>query len=186
MRLRTPSNVMVFDAVLSRLNLSEWELDLEKTTFASGKGWSNKDMDPVPPRLRTWSALLQVSYWFSDASNIAVWEVPSSMLAIGVSWRQALPAIVVAYVITGVPMIMTGTIGARLRVPFSVLSRSSFGFWLSYFPVVTRGIIAMSWFGVQTYNGSECIYQVRRVIWPSIANVPNHIPASSNITSVGM
>ncbi|KIJ07339.1 hypothetical protein PAXINDRAFT_121110 [Paxillus involutus ATCC 200175] len=108
------------------------------------------------------------------------------MLAIGVSWRQALPAIVVAYVITGVPMIMTGTIGARLRVPFSVLSRSSFGFWLSYFPVVTRGIIAMSWFGVQTYNGSECIYQMLKVIWPSIANVPNHIPASSNITSVGM
>ncbi|KAG1811758.1 permease for cytosine/purines, uracil, thiamine, allantoin-domain-containing protein [Suillus subaureus] len=82
------------------------------------------------------------------------------MLAIGLSWRQALPAIVVAYCITAVPILLTGTIGTRLRVPFSVLSRSSFGFWFSYFPVITRGIIAMSWFGIQTYNGSECIYQV--------------------------
>ncbi|KAF9226304.1 hypothetical protein BS17DRAFT_749647 [Gyrodon lividus] len=174
---------MVFDTVFSHFKLSAWELDPEETSFASGKGWSNKDMDPVPPRLRTWT---YVSYWFSDASNIAVWEVPSSMLAIGLSWRQALSAIVVAYVITGIPMIMTGTIGARLRVPFSVLNRSSFGFWLSYFPVVTRGVIGMSWFGVQTYNGSECIYQMLKAIWPSIAKVPNHIPLSSNITSVGM
>jgi purine-cytosine permease-like protein len=63
--------------------------------------------------------------------------------------RQAVPAIVVAYCVTAIPILLTGTIGTRLRVPFSVLSRSSFGFWLSYFPVVTRGIIAMSWFGIQ-------------------------------------
>ncbi|KIJ63144.1 hypothetical protein HYDPIDRAFT_176185 [Hydnomerulius pinastri MD-312] len=173
----------MFDTLTSNFKLSSWELDLEETTFAPGKGWSNRDMDPVPPHLQTWSF---VSYWFSDASNIAVWEVASSMLAIGLSWRQALPAIVVAYVITGIPMIMTGTIGARLRVPFSVLNRSSFGFWFSYFPVVTRGIIGMSWFGIQTYNGSECIYQMLKAIWPSVAKIPNHIPVTSNITSVGM
>ncbi|KAG1818360.1 cytosine-purine permease [Suillus variegatus] len=170
------------------LKLSTWELELENTAFATDNRWSNRDMDPTPLHLRTWryALSLAVSYWFSDASNIAVWEVASSMLAIGLSWRQALPAIVVAYCITAVPILLTGTIGTRLRVPFSVLSRSSFGFWFSYFPVITRGIIAMSWFGIQTYNGSECIYQMLKAIWPSIAHVPNHIPASSNTTSVGM
>ncbi|KAH7909872.1 permease for cytosine/purines, uracil, thiamine, allantoin-domain-containing protein [Hygrophoropsis aurantiaca] len=83
-------------------------------------------------------------------------------------------------------MLLTGTIGARLRVPFSVLNRSSFGFWFSYFPVVTRGIIAITWFSIQTYNGSECVYQMLKAIWPSIANMPNHLPASSNTTTVGM
>ncbi|KAG2750456.1 NCS1 nucleoside transporter family [Suillus brevipes Sb2] len=162
--------------------ISTWELELENTAFATDNRWSNHDMDPTPLRFRTWSSWSYVSYWFSDASNIAV---ASSMLAIGLSWRQALPAIVVAYCITAVPILLTGTIGARLRVPFSVLSRSSFGFWFSYFPVVTRGIIAMSWFGIQTYNGSECIYQMLKAIWPSVAHVPNHIPVSSNTTSVG-
>ncbi|KAH7922713.1 NCS1 nucleoside transporter family [Leucogyrophana mollusca] len=174
----------MFSSLTHYLKLSTWELDQEETTFALNNRWSNRDMDPVPPRFRTWSSWSYISYWFSDASNIAVWEVASSMLAIGLSWRQALPAIVVAYCITAGPMLLTGTIGARLRVPFSVLNRSSFGFWFSYFPVVTRGIIAMSWFSIQTYNGSECVYQMLKAIWPSIANVPNHIPAHSNTTSL--
>ncbi|KIK94929.1 hypothetical protein PAXRUDRAFT_780816, partial [Paxillus rubicundulus Ve08.2h10] len=48
--------------------------------------------------------------------------------------------------------------------PFSVLNRSSFGFWLNYFLVVTQGVIATSWFGAQIYHGSEYIYRVRRVL----------------------
>lgn len=45
--------------------------------------------------------------------------------------------------------IFAGTIGARLHVPFPVLNRSSFGFWFSYFSVVSRVVLAMFWFGIQ-------------------------------------
>lgn len=41
-------------AVLDFLRPSAWALEQEETTFAA-RGWSNKDMDPVPPRLRTWT-----------------------------------------------------------------------------------------------------------------------------------
>ena len=58
-------------------------------------------------------------------------------------------------------MVLNGTIGARLHVPFPVLNRSAFGFWLSYFSVISRVILAMFWFGIQTTIGSECVYQVR-------------------------
>lgn len=74
--------------------------------------------------------------------------------------RQALPAIASAHVIIGIVMVANGTIGARLHVPFPVLNRSSFGFWLSYFSVISRVILSMFWFGVQTFTGSECVYQV--------------------------
>lgn len=57
-------------------------------------------------------------------------------------------------------MVANGTIGARLHVPFPVLNRSSFGFWFSYFSVISRVILSMFWFGVQTFTGSECVYQV--------------------------
>jgi len=46
-------------------------------------------------------------------------------------------------------MVLNGTIGARLHIGFPVLNRSSFGFWLSYFSVVSRVVLAMFWFGVQ-------------------------------------
>ena len=37
----------------------------------------------------------------------------------------------------------------------------------------------------QTYTGSECIYQMLKAIWPSVAHVPNHLPKSANITTSG-
>jgi hypothetical protein len=59
-----------------------------------------------------------------------------------------------------------GTIGATLHIPFPVLNRSSFGFYFAYFSVISRVVLAMFWFGIQTYTGSECVYQV---ILPVIA-----------------
>jgi len=43
-------------------------------------------MDPVPPSQRTWSTWNYVAYWLSDAANVPVYELASSMLAIGLSW----------------------------------------------------------------------------------------------------
>jgi NCS1 family nucleobase:cation symporter-1 len=74
--------------------------------------------------------------------------------------RQALLAISLGHLIMAVVVVLTGTIGARLRIPFTILARSSFGFWLSYFSVISLIILSMFWFGVQTFIGSECVYQV--------------------------
>ncbi|KAI6101745.1 permease for cytosine/purines, uracil, thiamine, allantoin-domain-containing protein [Pisolithus croceorrhizus] len=172
-------------APLDFLRPSTWALEPEETTFAN-YGWSNKDMDPVPPRLRTWTGWNYVTYWVSDATNVAIWELAGSMLAIGLSWRQALSCIAAGYAVISVVMVMTGTIGARLHVAFPVLNRSSFGFWFSYFTVFSRVILAMFWFGIQTYSGSQAVYQMLKAIWPSIARLPNHLPASANITSSGL
>jgi len=143
-------------------------------------------MDPVPLDLRTWTTFNYVTYWISDATNVGTWALASSMLAIGLSWRQALPAIVLGNIIIGIIMVLNGTIGARLHVPFPVLNRSSFGFWLSYFSVISRVVLSMFWFGVQTSIGGECVYQMLKAIWPSIAHLPNHLPPSANITTSGM
>jgi NCS1 family nucleobase:cation symporter-1 len=77
--------------------------------------------------------------------------------------RQALSAIALGNFLISIVMVLNGTIGARLHVPFPVLNRTSFGFWLSYFSVISRVVLAMFWFGVQTTVGSECVYQVRPI-----------------------
>lgn len=120
--------------------------------------------------------------------------------------RGALLAISLGHLIIAIVIVLSGTIGVRLRVPFPVLNRSSFGIWLSYFSVVSLVLLSMFWFGVQTFIGSECVYQVLsrspqsfaphidgasitqmlRALWPSIAHLPNHLPPSAKITSVGM
>lgn len=78
------------------------------------------------------------------------------------SRRQALAAIALGNVIIAVVMVLNGTIGARLHVGFPVLTRSSFGFWFSYFSVVSRMVLSMFWLGIQAYTGSQCVYQASR------------------------
>ncbi|EPQ55779.1 cytosine-purine permease [Gloeophyllum trabeum ATCC 11539] len=170
----------------SLLKPSAWALEPEPSTFAPTSALSNEDMDPVPPHKRTWTTWNYVAYWISDATNVAVWELASSMLAIGLSWRQALPAIAVGHIIISLVMVLNGTIGARLHIPFPVLNRSSFGFWFSYFSVISRVVLSMFWFGIQTYTGSEAVTQMIKAIWPSYAHLPNHLSPSAHITTQGM
>ncbi|KAF7374888.1 hypothetical protein MSAN_00374900 [Mycena sanguinolenta] len=170
----------------SRWTLAGWALEPEVSTVAPSSKWTNKDMDPVPEHLRTWTTWNYIAYWISDSTNTASWELASSMIAVGLSWRQALPAIAVGHIIIGTVMVLNGTIGARLHVAFPVITRSSFGFWFSYFSVVSRVVLSMFWFAIQSYTGSECVYQMLKAIWPSTAHIPNRLPESAGITSVGM
>ncbi|KAF9054288.1 cytosine-purine permease [Panaeolus papilionaceus] len=171
---------------LKFLKNSYWSLEREVSRFGPSSAWSNKDMDPVPPEKRTWSTWDYCFYWISDATNAAVWQLASSMIAIGLSWKQAIPAIAVGSAIIASVIVLNGTAGARLHVAFPVLNRSSFGFWLSYFSVVSRVVLSMFWFGIQTFVGSECIYQMLKAIWPSVARIPNRLSEGSNITTVDM
>ena len=49
-----------------------WVLTPEASTFAPTSTLSNKDMDPVPPHLRTWTTMNYIFYWVSDATNVSL------------------------------------------------------------------------------------------------------------------
>ncbi|KDQ12362.1 hypothetical protein BOTBODRAFT_56931 [Botryobasidium botryosum FD-172 SS1] len=163
-----------------------WELDPDPSTFAPNNKWSNKDMDPTPPDQRTWTTWSYLTLWVTDAFGVSTWEIASASMTLGLSWRQVLPAVALGYTLIGLAITANGTIGSRLRVPFPVLNRASFGFYFSYFAIVSRLILALFWFSIQSFTASEAIYQMIKAIWPSFARFPNHIPESANITSSGM
>lgn len=75
-------------AVSNLAKPSAWALETTPSSFASSSKWSNKDMDPVPVGKCTWTTWNYIAYWISDATNAAVWELASSMLAIGLSWYE--------------------------------------------------------------------------------------------------
>ncbi|KAG6873098.1 hypothetical protein C0995_002941 [Termitomyces sp. Mi166 len=86
-------------AILNFFRPSAWALEPGKCAYGPPGHWSNEDMDPVPPSQRTWSTWNYISYWVSDAAQVAMWQFASSMLAIGLTWRQALAAITVGHVL---------------------------------------------------------------------------------------
>ncbi|KAF5343585.1 hypothetical protein D9757_002102 [Collybiopsis confluens] len=189
--------------VASWLKPSAWALEPAESTFAPSSRWSNKDMDPVPQHLRTWTTSNYIFYWISDAANLPLgtgfiharyWLELASLCIVGSDQqltlrmfrRQALSAIAVGHTLVALVMVLNGTVGARLHVGFPVLNRSSFGFWFSYFSVISRIVLALFWFSIQTYTGSECVERMIQAIWPSAVRIPNHLPSSAGITTDGM
>jgi NCS1 family nucleobase:cation symporter-1 len=82
--------------------------------------------------------------------------------------------------------IWDSAVGADLHIPFPIAARAAFGYWLSYFCIVSRGILALFWFGVQSAYGGKCVTVIITSIWPSFAHLSNQLPASAGITTQGM
>lgn len=107
----------------------------------------------------------------------------SSLVSLGLSWKSTLGVIALGHFSISLLITANGVIGARYNIPYTVQSRSSFGFFFSFVVVVVRMIVGFFWYGINTYTGAECVHAVLVAIWPSFADVPNHLPTSANITT---
>lgn len=105
--------------------------------------------DPTPVEDRTWSIWTIMAYWATDTINLSTWQTASAILEVGLSWREAIPIMLVGNFCVAVPLVLNGSIGAKLHVPFPVIASSSFGYYLRYFCIVSRAILAMFWLGIQ-------------------------------------
>lgn len=78
---------------------SKAALQVSESRMGGGK-WSNADLDPVLPEFQTWRTYNFVMYWISDAFAVSNWRIGSTMIAIGLSWKLALVAVVIGNFIT--------------------------------------------------------------------------------------
>jgi len=162
------------------------EVRQEESSFAVTKNASNADFDPIPPSKRTWNWGAYIAYWMADAWAVSNWEVASSMIAVGLSWKMAIGACVLGNLLMGLIITVNGRIGATLHTPFPVLARVSNGYYFSYFVVLSRAVLATVWLGVQTTTGGQCMEVLLTAIWPSFKNIGNHIAEDEGITTAGM
>jgi len=179
-----PSKQQVIDRCTT---VRAWELPKQKSALAPEHVWTNEDMDPVKIENQTWTLWTWMAYWATDTINLGTWETASSILAAGLSWREAIPIIVVGTSCVAIPMVLNGAIGAKLHIPFSVAVRAGFGYYFAYFCIVSRSILAMFWLGIQGASGAQCMTIMITAIWPSYANIPDHIGIDTQgISTQGM
>ncbi|KAI3391514.1 hypothetical protein diail_7193 [Diaporthe ilicicola] len=192
------------------LNLDHWRLETPRASFATRDGWSNEDVDVVPPEKRTWREIDYLWLWLADGANVGTMQQAGSILALGLSWREASAAMLVERVygviqhtklifmmnsaigniLIAAAVALNGTIGSKHHVPFSIASRASMGFYFSYFAVVSRLVLGLIYFGyvhiscsINTYIGASCMLIMLESIWPGIRVLPNNLEASSSIAS---
>lgn len=145
---------------------------------------TNKDLDPVPGHLRKWGLTSFISYWISDAFNAATWQFASSIIAIGLTWRESLGIVALAFFIISFVIALNGAIGVIHHVPFPVLARASWGFWGSYVAIVSRAILAVFWYAIQNMNGANAVRVMIGSVWPSFLTMRNGISEDQGIETV--
>ncbi|KAK8006149.1 hypothetical protein PG991_012446 [Apiospora marii] len=133
-----------------------------------------------------WTKWAFITYWFSDLITISTWMQASAIMTTGLSATDAILIVLAAGLCNAVPTVLNGAVGSELHIPFPIAIRAAYGHRLAYFCVVTRGVLALFWFGVQSANGGACVTAILTAIWPSYARFPNHLPESAGTTSQGL
>lgn len=117
----------------------------------------NDDLAPTPPEKKTWGSYSLFALWMSVAHNVGSYTFAAGLFVLGLSAWQVLVSVLVGTLVLYIGCNMSGLIGQRSGVPFPVVSRLSWGVFGANIPALIRGIIAIFWYGIQTYLASVAI-----------------------------
>ncbi|APZ43776.1 NCS1 family nucleobase:cation symporter-1 [Acidihalobacter ferrooxydans] len=125
----------------------------------------NADLAPVKSEHRDWSWLNMSTVWMGMVHNVVAYESAAGLMALGLNAIQAIAAVGTAYFILFIVLWFNAKAGTKYGIPFCVLIRSSFGVFGANLPVIIRGFIAIFWFAVQGYAGSQAINAIMSTLW---------------------
>jgi NCS1 family nucleobase:cation symporter-1 len=146
--------------------------DVLAGAFAPDDRLYNDDLAPTMPAQRTWTTYNYFALWFSMCMEVTTYMLASSLIAAGMSWKQAIGTILLGNVIVLIPMLLNAHAGAKYGIPFPVFVRASFGPLGANVPAILRAIVACGWFGIQTWIGGQAIAAMVAVLWPQTSAMP--------------
>ncbi|WP_396922236.1 NCS1 family nucleobase:cation symporter-1 [Mycolicibacterium sp.] len=115
----------------------------------------NEDLAPATER--KWSSYSFFAVWMSAIHNIGTYTFVAGLFVIGLTGWQVLAAILIGTGILFFGMNWAGRMGQQTGVPFPVMARISFGIWGANVPALIRAVIAICWYGIQTYLASMAV-----------------------------
>jgi NCS1 family nucleobase:cation symporter-1 len=128
---------------------------------------TNEDLAPL--RKQTWKAYNIFAFWMSDVHSVGGYVTAGSLFSLGlVSW-QVLICLLIGILIVqffcnlvAKPSQVTGT-------PYPVICRAPFGVKGANIPAIIRGLIAVAWYGIQTYLASSAFIVLALKFFPDLA-----------------
>ncbi|MFP5477788.1 MAG: NCS1 family nucleobase:cation symporter-1, partial [Gammaproteobacteria bacterium] len=128
---------------------------------------TNEDLAPL--KQQTWGQYNIFAFWMSDVHSVGGYITAGSLFALGLSSWQVLVALLVGIVIVqffcnlvAKPSQVTGT-------PYPVICRASFGVKGANIPAIIPGLIAVAWYGIQTYLASAAFMVMALHLFPNLA-----------------
>jgi nucleobase:cation symporter-1, NCS1 family len=139
------------------------------TVFVPDPRLTNEDL--APAERRNWKVFDLFAMWMSDVHNLGNYTFAAGLLVLGMNVWQVFTSLLVGFVLIYVGMNWMGRIGQRHGVPFPVVSRISFGVWGANIPALIRAVIAIMWYGIQTYLASVAVNVMLLAAWPGLKSL---------------
>lgn len=116
---------------------------------------ANEDLAPL--RKQNWSSYNIFAFWMSDVHSVGGYVTAGSLFALGLQSWQVLIALVVGIVIVQYFANLVAKPSQKTGVPYPVVNRAIFGIRGANIPAIIRGLIAIAWYGVQTFLAAESL-----------------------------
>lgn len=118
----------------------------------------NEELAPVPPSQRRWGWFEIFNVWTNDVQSLAGYTLAASLfVTAGINGWFVLAAIVLAGALVMYFVNLSGRPSVKYGVPYPVIARASMGVRGAMFPATVRGIVAIFWYGAQTYFASTAV-----------------------------
>src|SRR5262245_35736260 len=132
----------------------------------------NHDLRPARLKERKWAMKDIAALWISMSACVPTYMLASSLIAEGMSWRQAVVTIFLGNSIVLVPMVLNAHAGTKFGIPFPVYCRPAFGIRGANVPAILRAFVACGWFGIQSWIGGWAIYKILAIYFPGWEEMP--------------
>jgi len=139
--------------------------ELRDTSEVQDSPLYNEDLAPVPVARRTWNTYNYSALWIGMAHNIPTYLLASGLIALGMSWYQAILTIALGNLIVLIPMLLNSHGGTKYGIPYPVLARASFGVFGANLPALLRAFVACGWFGIQSWIGGGAVFTLAGVLF---------------------
>lgn len=121
-------------------------------------GLHNDDLAPLPKEKRRWGAFEIFNVWTNDVQSLAGYTLAASLfITAGINGWWVFAAIILAGLFVNWLVNLTGKPSVKYGIPYAVMARSSMGVRGAQFPALVRGIVAIFWYGAQTYFASTAV-----------------------------
>ncbi|MGW0895084.1 NCS1 family nucleobase:cation symporter-1 [Saccharopolyspora sp. NPDC002578] len=129
------------------------------------------DLAPTKKEGRRWGAYNVFTLWANDVHSLGNYAFAIGLFALGLNVWGILAAFALASVLLFLLLTLSGYMGHKAGVPFPVMSRIAFGTRGAQLPAAVRGIVAIAWFGIQTYLASSVLNTLLVAMFPALGGL---------------
>ncbi len=130
--------------------------------------------DLAPLKSQTWNWYNIFAFWMSDVHSVGGYVFAGSLFALGLNSWQVFTSLLVGVFILYFMCNLIARPSQQAGVPYPVACRMPFGVFGANVPAIIRGLIAVAWYGVQTYLASSALVLVLLRFFPGLQSLAEH------------